>query len=333
MISVVVPAHNESKAIPLLLERLTRSANDWDEPSELVFVDDGSVDNTYELLAAAAARDSRVKLVSFSRNFGQQAAVTAGLRASRGDLVAVIDADLQDPPEELHRFFAKCREGYDVVFAIRQRRKEHALKRASYFLYYRLLNWMANISIPLDSGDFCVMSRRAVDVLNALPERSRFVRGLRSWVGFRQTGLAYERKARAAGETTYAFRELVRLGVDGIINFSDRPLRLITLTGLAVGTLAGLAGVIFLVQYLTDTTILGYNPRQARGWTSLMLAVLFLGATQLVCTGLLGEYIIRLFAEAKQRPTYVVRETLNLDAPAAGRLSAWHAPASESLVP
>jgi polyisoprenyl-phosphate glycosyltransferase len=333
MISVVVPAYNESEAIPPLLERLTRCADGWDEPSEFVFVDDGSVDDTCELLAAAAARDPRIKLLSLSRNFGHQAAVTAGLRASRGDLVAVIDADLQDPPEELHRFFAKCREGYDVVFAIRQRRKEHALRRASYYLYYRLLNWMANIPIPLDSGDFSVMSRRAVDALNALPERSRFVRGLRSWIGFRQTGLAYERDARAAGETAYTFRGLVRLGVDGIINFSERPLRLITLTGLVVGTLALVAGVIFLVQYLTDTTILGYNPRQARGWTSLMLTILFLGATQLVCTGLLGEYIIRLFAEAKQRPTYVVRETVNLDAPAAARLSAWQPPATESVVP
>jgi dolichol-phosphate mannosyltransferase len=324
MISVVVPAYNESANLPLLLDRLTRCAESWREPFELVFVDDGSVDDTCALLAAAAARDSRIKVLSFSRNFGHQAAVTAGLRASRGELVAVIDADLQDPPEELHRFFAKSREGYDVVYAIRRKRKEHALKRASYFVYYRLLSWMSNIDIPLDAGDFCVMSRRAVDVLNALPERGRFVRGLRSWIGFRQTGLAYQRDARAAGEAKYTVRKLFRLALDGVINFSDRPLRLITLTGLAIGALAGMAGVVFLVQYLTDATILGYNPRQARGWTSLMLAILFLGATQLVCIGLLGEYIIRLFAETKQRPTYVVRDALNLDAAAAARVSPWH---------
>jgi glycosyltransferase involved in cell wall biosynthesis len=324
MISVVVPAYNESEGVPLLLERLTQCAEAWREPFELVFVDDGSVDDTWALLAAVAARDPRVKLVSFSRNFGHQAAVTAGLRASRGDLVAVIDADLQDPPEELRRFFAKCREGYDVVYAVRQKRKEHALKRASYFLYYRLLSWMSNISMPLDAGDFCVMSRRAVDVLNALPERNRFVRGLRSWIGFRQTGLVYQRDARAAGEAKYTFRRLVRLALDGIINFSDRPLRLITLTGLAVGALAAIAGVVFLVQYVTDATILGYNPRASRGWTSLMLAILFLGATQLVCIGLLGEYIIRLFAETKQRPSYVVRDTANLDNAAVARVSPWY---------
>jgi glycosyltransferase involved in cell wall biosynthesis len=324
MITVVVPAYNESESVPLLLERLTRCGDEWGEMYELVFVDDGSVDDTCALLAAAATGDPRIKVVSFSRNFGHQAAVTAGLRASRGDLVAIIDADLQDPPEELPRFFAKCREGYDVVYAIRQKRKEHALKRASYFLYYRLLRWFSNIHIPLDSGDFCVMSRRAVDVLNALPERSRFVRGLRSWIGFRQAGLAYHRGARAAGEPKYSVRKLVHLALDGVINFSDRPLRLITITGLAVGGLAAIGGVVFLVQYLADATILGYNPRQARGWTSLMLAILFLGATQLVCIGLLGEYIIRLFAETKQRPTYVVRDTLNLDSAATARLTPWH---------
>jgi polyisoprenyl-phosphate glycosyltransferase len=323
MISVVIPTYNESAGVPLLLDRLTRSAEAWTEPFELVFVDDGSSDDTCAVLAAAAGRDSRIKLVSFSRNFGHQAAVTAGLRAARGDLVAVIDADLQDPPEELQRFFARCSEGYDVVYAIRQKRKEHALKRASYFLYYRLLGWMSNIDIPLDAGDFCVMSRRAVDVLNALPERSRFVRGLRSWIGFRQTGLTYQRDARAAGKPKYTFRKLARLALDGVVNFSDRPLRLITISGLAIGTLAAIAGVVFLVQYITDSTVLGYNPRQARGWTSLMLAILFLGATQLVCVGLLGEYIVRLFAETKQRPPYVVRDTCNLEAAATARVSPW----------
>jgi polyisoprenyl-phosphate glycosyltransferase len=324
MISVVVPAYNESEGVPLLLERLTRCAEGWREPFELVFVDDGSVDDTCALIADAAARDPRIKLVSFSRNFGHQAAVTAGLRASRGDLVAVIDADLQDPPEELQRFVAKCREGFDVVYAIRQKRKENVFKRASYFLYYRLLSWMSNISMPLDAGDFCVMSRRAVDVLNALPERNRFVRGLRSWIGFRQTGLAYQRDARAAGEAKYTFRRLVRLALDGVINFSDRPLRLITLAGLVVGALAAIAGVVFLVQYVRHATILGYDPRASRGWTSLMLAILFLGATQLVCIGLLGEYVIRLFAETKQRPTYVVRDTVNLDTGATARVSPWY---------
>src|SRR5947208_7486646 len=231
MISIIIPAFNEGDGLRLLHRRLLGCAVTWDEDYEIILVDDGSTDQTLAVAEELAFDDVNLKVVSLSRNFGHQAAVTAGLEQARGDLVAVLDADLQDPPEELGRFFQKCREGYDVVYAIRTKRKEGVFKRLSYKLYYRLLASLANITIPLDAGDFCVMNRRAVNALNALPERSRFVRGLRSWIGLRQVGLTYERQARAAGESKYTLAKLLQLALDGVINFSSKPLRLIMVAG------------------------------------------------------------------------------------------------------
>lgn len=312
MISVVVPAFNEEQGIGELHQRVTAAASGWGDDYELLIVDDGSTDGTLRICQEIAARDPHLKVVGFSRNFGHQAAISAGLFYCSGEIVAVMDADLQDPPEELIRFIGKVREGYDVVYAVRTRRKEGALKRMSYFLYYRLLRRLATLDIPLDAGDFCVMRRSVVNVLNSLPERNRFVRGLRTWVGYRQTGLAYERQARQAGEPKYTFGKLLKLALDGVINFSYRPLQLLMILGFLVGLLAFLAGLLFLFQYLTNTTILGYNPRAARGWTSLILAVLFLSGVQLFGLGILGEYIGRLFEETKRRPIYIVDKLINL---------------------
>ena len=224
MISVVVPVLNEMETIPTLYDRVARAAVTWGETWELVFVDDGSTDQTYTILQDLSQRDPRVKAVSFSRNFGHQAAVSAGLRYARGDAVAIIDADLQDPPEEILRFVAKWREGYQVVYGIRSKRKEGLLKRMAYFAFYRLLARLSPIDIPVDSGDFCLLDRVVVDALNAMPERNRFVRGLRSWLGFRQIGVVYERQARISGEIKYSFRMLLNLATDGILNFSIRML-------------------------------------------------------------------------------------------------------------
>jgi glycosyltransferase involved in cell wall biosynthesis len=313
MISVIVPAFNESDGIALLYQRLTECAAAWKEDYEVLMIDDGSKDNTLQLLEEIAAKDSRWKILSLSRNFGHQPAVTAGLEHARGDLVAVIDADLQDPPEELPRFFAKCREGYDVVFGIRTKRKEGPFKRFGYWLFYRIMASMADIEVPLDSGDFCVMSRRCVDALNSLPERSRFIRALRSWVGFRQTGLIYERHARAAGAPKYTFSKLANLAMDGIINFSYKPLRMISVAGMIFASLSILLGIFVIVQYFADWTVFGYNPRQAHGWTSLMIAILFITGVQLFCLGVIGEYIGRLFDEIKRRPVYLVGKSVNLE--------------------
>lgn len=310
MISVVIPMFNESPGVELLSARVTTAACAWGEDYEVIFVDDGSRDNTLDLCVAVAEQNKHFKVLSFTRNFGHQAAVTAGLRYASGDIVAVMDADLQDPPEELCRFIEKCRQGYDVVYAVRAKRKEGALKKMSYWLYYRLLARLATIDIPLDAGDFCVMNRQVLDCLNALPERNRFVRGLRTWVGYRQVGLAYERKARQFGESKYASARLVNLAFDGLVNFSYKPLRLLMGAGVFVGGMSIVGAIIVFVQYVTDTTIWGYNPHQARGWTSLIFAVLFLAGIQLIGMGILGEYIGRLFDEIKGRPSYLIAKQI-----------------------
>lgn len=313
MISVVVPALNEEEGIHALYKRVTAAAAGWGDDYELLIVDDGSRDRTLAICEELASSDPRFKILSLSRNFGHQAAVTAGLNHASGDIVAVMDADLQDPPEELLPFIEKIRSGFDVVYAIRTKRKESFFKRLSYHLYYRILRHLATLDIPLDAGDFCVMRGEVVQAMNELPERNRFVRGLRTWIGFRQTGLAYERAARFAGEPKYTFARLVKLGLDGIINFSYRPLQLITFVGLATAGGAIVAGLFVLFQYLANMTILGFNPHQSRGWTSLILVLLFSSAVQLISLGILGEYIGRIFEESKRRPVYLLKKKINCE--------------------
>jgi glycosyltransferase involved in cell wall biosynthesis len=313
MISLVVPAFNESAVLKALYERVAAAAQTWGDTWELIIVDDGSRDDSFEIASRIGAHDPQVKVLSFSRNFGHQAAVTAGLEYASGDIVAVIDADLQDPPEELGRFINKCREGYDVVYAIRVKRKEGPLKRLAYFAYYRFLRQLSSIEIPLDSGDFCVMTRRIIDVINSLPERNRFVRGLRSWAGFRQIGLEYERQARQAGEAKYTLSKLMKLGLDGLFSFSYKPLHLLMIVGIGVGSFAFLGGLASLLMYLSNATIVGYNPRTAKGWTSLFIAILFMAGVQLFSLGLVGEYVGRIFEEIKDRPVYLPGRFVNLD--------------------
>ncbi|MGA2849112.1 MAG: glycosyltransferase family 2 protein [Terracidiphilus sp.] len=312
MISVVIPAYNEEDGIAEMYNRILAAAPAWGDSFEILIVDDGSRDRTMEICEQIAAADSRFKVVSLSRNFGHQAAVSAGLMHARGNIVTVMDADLQDPPEELLPFITKIREGWDVVYAIRTKRKENFLKRLSYTVYYRILRRLAVLDIPLDAGDFCVMRGEVVDAINQLPERNRFVRGLRSWVGFRQTGLAYERHARFAGEPKYNLSRLLKLATDGIFNFSYRPLQFIMHLGLILAALCMFGAFFVIVQYLTNWTVIGFNPRDARGWTSTIFVILFLASVNLVCMGILGEYIGRLFEEVKRRPTWIVKKRVNL---------------------
>lgn len=315
MISIVIPAFNEEDGLEELFRRVVVASTAWNDEFELILVDDGSRDRTLEIASRLAATDKRFKVISLSRNFGHQTAVSAGLQHASGSIVAVMDADLQDPPEELHQFIAKIREGFDVVYAIRTKRKEGPLKRAAYYLYYRLLRQLATLEIPLDAGDFCVMSGEVVAAINSLPERNRFVRGLRTWVGFRQTGLAYERAARFAGEPKYTLSRLMKLAADGIVNFSYRPLQIISWLGILVAMGSVGLGLIVLLQYFFDWSIYGFNPRQTRGWTSLIFVLLFSSATQLICMGILGEYIGRLFEETKRRPIYLVKRRINVEEP------------------
>lgn len=313
MFSVIIPAFNEEENIPNLYSRLVAASPSWELPFEVIIIDDGSKDRTYELLQKLHQQDPRFKYISFSRNFGHQTAVSAGLRYAIGDVVAVIDADLQDPPEQLHKFLQQWRQGYQVVYGIRTKRKENFLKKISYYLFYRILSWCSSIDIPLDAGDFCVMDRTVVDWLNAMPERNRFIRGLRSWIGFHQIGIPYERSSRFAGEVKYTFRKLIRLALDGVINFSYRPLQIAGAFGFIVSFLSFLGIVFFLIHRLLGFEIFGYSPQEVPGFTSLILSVLFIGGVQLFTMGLFGEYIGRIFDEVKQRPLYIVKDQKGFD--------------------
>lgn len=308
MLSIVIPVFNEQENIPNLYDRIVSSSPSWNLPFEVILVNDGSIDNTLSLLQQVSKKDSRFKFISFSRNFGHQTAVSAGLRYSKGDVVAVMDADLQDPPEELHRFLDKWRERYQVIYGIRTKRKENIFKRSAYYIFYRILAWCSSIDIPLDSGDFCVMDKVIVDYLNAMPERNRFVRGLRSWIGYRQIGIPYERQRRFAGDVKYTFQKLVRLAFDGVINFSYRPLQISGALGLIVCLLSFIGIIFFVIHRIIGFKIFGYSPQDIPGFTSLILAVLFIGGVQLFTMGLFGEYLGRIFDEVKQRPLYIVKE-------------------------
>lgn len=306
MISVILPFHNEQETLPALYPRLTAAAQTWSEDYEVIAIDDGSTDATAGMLDAICREDPHWKLLRFSRNFGHQAAVSAGIYYSIGDAVVVMDSDLQDPPEQLQRFLDKWRVGFQVVYAIRTKRKENLFKRTGYFLFYRILSRLSTIEIPLDAGDFCVMDRSVVDVLKLLPERTRFVRGLRSWAGFRQIGVAYERDARYAGEVKYTFRKLVQLGINGILSFSSAPLRLASWLGV---TLCGLsAALIFLLiaWRLANFEILGMRPGNSVGWTSLISLILFLSGIQMLVIGAIGEYLARVFDEVQGRPPWII---------------------------
>lgn len=303
VLSVVVPVFNEAENLPELYGRLLGAMSAIGEAWELVFVDDGSRDGSRDILRRLADDDARVVVVELARNFGHQTAISAGLEHSRGDGVIVMDADLQDPPEVLPQFVARWREGHDVVYAVRASRKEPWLKRAAYSAFYRLLQRVANVEIPLDAGDFCIMDRRVVDLLTGMPERNRFVRGIRSWVGLSQVGLPYERQARHAGRPKYTFTRLVYLALDGLVSFSYLPLRVITALGLAVSLIAIVAAVLYTIQKLT----VGLSPP---GFATLIVAVLFLAGIQLCTIGVIGEYVGRIFDEVKRRPLYVVRQVL-----------------------
>ena len=300
LISILIPVYNESDNLPSLYARLREALGQIGSSYEIVFVDDGSRDASPDILRAYAAADARVLLIELARNFGHQVAISAGLDYARGDGVIVMDADLQDPPEVLPQFVAKWREGHDVVYAIRTERKEHWLKRAAYATFYRLLKRVASIDIPLDAGDFCIMDRRVVDLLVGMPERNRFVRGIRSWVGLDQVGLAYERHARHAGRPKFTFTRLMYLALDGLVSFSYVPLRVITMLGLAVSLMSIVLALFYAIKKLT----VGLNPP---GFATLVVAIFFLAGMQLITIGVIGEYVGRIFEEVKRRPLYIVR--------------------------
>jgi dolichol-phosphate mannosyltransferase len=308
LLSIVIPCYNEEEVLEETMRRLRKFCSELEcLDIELIFVDDGSNDRTRELLKRFAEEYSKIKIVAFARNFGHQIAVTAGIDSSKGDAVVLIDADLQDPPEVIHQMIAKWREGYDVVYGTRTERPgESSFKRATARAFYRLLNRFSDIPIPLDTGDFRLMSRRVVETLKAMPERDRFVRGMVSWVGFKQTPLPYKRSERFAGESKYPLRKMVRFATDGILSFSIKPLQMSIAFGVFCASISLLAIVYALfMRIFTDIWV--------KGSTALMIAVLFIGGVQLISVGILGEYIGRIYNEIKKRPLYVVQEYFNFD--------------------
>lgn len=303
-LSVAIPVHNEESVLPELLQRLRKVLDGLvGGPHEIVFVDDGSTDRTFEMLSEAAREDSRIVAISLSRNFGHQAAISAALDHASGDAVVIMDGDLQDVPEVIPQFLEKFREGFDVVYAQRVRRKEPLPLRICYFVFYRMMARLSDIRLPLDSGDFGLMSRRVVDQVRRMPEHHRYLRGMRSWVGFRQIGIPVERAERHSGKSKYSLMRLMKLAADGIFAFSIVPIRAAAIVGATVMFLS----FVYVCYALYAKMFLHQSPQ---GFTALLVAITFLSGILLFFLGIIGEYVGRIYEETKARPQYIVGRTV-----------------------
>jgi glycosyltransferase involved in cell wall biosynthesis len=306
-VSVIVPCYNEQEVLPELFTRLTNVAGSLGLEWEVICVDDGSTDNTWRLLSEQYEKDPRWRAISLSRNFGHQIAVTTGINHASGDAVVLIDADLQDPPELIPKMLEKWQEGYDVIYGTRtERQGETRFKCWTARMFYRLMEHLTDVDIPLDTGDFRLLDRKVVNALCAMPERHRFVRGMVSWAGFKQTALLYERAPRYAGQTKFSFFRMLNFALDGIFSFSWVPLRIASWTGFLVSGLA-FVGIIYALVMRLFTNV------WVTGWTAIIISVLFIGGVQLIFLGVIGEYIGRIYTEGKQRPLYLVQTKLGFD--------------------
>jgi glycosyltransferase involved in cell wall biosynthesis len=306
MVSIVVPIFNEQEMLGQLRQRLTAALEKTGEVWELVFVDDGSRDESPRILGEFAKEDSRIRVVILSRNFGHQPAVTAGIRHARGNCVVLIDGDLQDPPEIIPEMVAKWREGFQVVLGERTSRSERGARGVGFRLFYPLLRSITDLPDAPDAGIFGLMDRAVVEEFNKLPERNRFIPGLRSWLGFKQTSVLYDRVDRAAGKPKQTLTRLIHYAMDGMLSFSTKPLRVATWVGFATSAVAFVLALFYLVTFFTEK-------KEYTGFTTIILSVFFLGGIQLISVGFLGEYIGRIYEEVKQRPLYVVREKLGFE--------------------
>lgn len=301
--SLIIPIYNEEDTIPELYRRVSALMDRLDGSVELILINDGSRDRSLEMMRDLHQKDKRICYLSLARNFGHQVAVTAGLNFARGQIVVILDADLQDPPELIPDMIEQWRQGYQVVYAQRtKRRQEGVVKRSTAYLFYRLLKSLADIDIPTDTGDFCLMDRQVVDLLNRMPERNRYIRGLRSWVGFRQTAVRFERDPRFAGEVKYTFRKSLSLAINSLVSFSRIPLRVASYIGLISAAFSILMACLVLYWRLEDPN----SP--LTGFATIAIAVFFLGSVQLICIGILGEYVGRIYEEVKGRPLYTLAE-------------------------
>lgn len=303
MISVVIPIFNEEKNIPILFERLTSSLKKTNQSFELIYVNDGSKDLSINIIKDLSTQYPFVKYINFSRNFGHQIAVSAGLDLCQGSEVVIIDADGQDPPEMIPVLYDKLKEGFEIVYAKRKSRKgESAIKLLTARWFYKILAKLTSIDIPMDTGDFRIIHRKVVDQINKMPEKQKFLRGQMAWVGFRQTFVEYDRDERMSGDTGYTFRKMFRLAMDGITSFSNFPLRVATISGFVCAFI----GFFLIIYTLYSRYVLkDYEP----GWSSLMITIVFIGGIQLIGIGIIGEYISRIYDNIRNRPLYIVDET------------------------
>lgn len=299
-ISIIVPLYNESKVFAMLIHRLQNLMDSLPVNIEVVMVDDGSKDDTALQMIQTSLADKRFQCVILSRNFGHQSAVSAGMKVARGtEAVFIIDGDLQDPPELLGEFYTQLKAGYEVIYAVRKKRKESFFKKIAYNTFYRLLKKISYIDIPLDSGDFSLLSRKVVDILNKMPEESRYIRGMRAWTGFKQIGVAYERQERQAGESKYSWQMLWKLAYNGIFNFSEFPIKFITNLGFI--------SIAFSLIYLADTIIRKFMYGTVpQGFTALLFAIILFSGVQLLSLGIIGEYVLRIFFQVKNRPLFII---------------------------
>jgi dolichol-phosphate mannosyltransferase len=305
--SIVIPVLNEEKVLNELYQRLTKVMTDIGESYEIIFINDGSTDNSLKIMKQLQTHDKRIKIIDFSRNFGHQIAITAGIDFTSGDAVITIDADLQDPPEVIPDLIKKWKEGYEVIYGIREKRKgENFFKKISTLIFYRLINKMTMINMPPDSGDFRLIDKKVVNNLKNIRENNRYVRGLTYWIGFKQIGVPYERDKRFAGKSKYPIKKLFKLAYDAIFSFSNFPLKIATYFGFIVSFLSFLYLIYALIIKLFTNSVI-------HGWTSLMISILFLGGVQLICLGIIGEYIARINDEVKKRPLYIIKEIIDED--------------------
>jgi dolichol-phosphate mannosyltransferase len=305
-LSVVIPVYNSEEIFPELHKRLVKTLSDTVQSYEIIAVVDGCTDRSAEVIEMYTKKNPHLKMIELSRNFGHQMAVNAGLQLSSGEMVVVMDDDLEDQPELLPKFIYKARQGYDVVYGIRAKRKVSMPRRLAFSFFYRLLNRLSDIEMPYDSGDFCLMRRTVVKALNAMPERNRYNRGLRTWLGLKQVGIEYERGARYAGPSGYRLRDYIKLAIDGILSFSYKPLTYVSIIGFIVASASFLAGMrLIVLKVIGRQTVIP-------GWASIMVTILFIGGVQLISIGILGQYVARIYDEVKQRPKFVIKRTIGL---------------------
>jgi polyisoprenyl-phosphate glycosyltransferase len=325
--SVVIPIYNEQESLPALISRLRAVIDQLDGPAEVVLVDDGSRDTSYRLMAEANRQDPRFKIVQLSRNFGHQIAITAGMDVSSGQAVVIMDADLQDPPELIPELIARWQEGYEIVYAIREQREgETIFKRKTASIFYGLQRRLAEIDQPVEVGDFRLVDRRALDAFLQMRERNRYVRGMFSWIGFRQTAVPYTRASREAGESKYPLRKMMRLAFDGFVGFSTAPLRFALTIGLLIAWGSVLYGITMIAMKLAGAG--SYVP----GYASLLVTITFLSGVQLIVIGMVGQYVARIYDEARARPLYLIREARGFTRGGQADVALWQAASQDSLI-